>query len=151
MFEDEITSILNHKNEMAKSKKIPQIKLLDVIKYQLNWYRASNCRLSPENLQRWWTAASRWEQHLHSVTKVTKRQNYTRALNIVTHDILFEIVSKAGVGLQDKEIIIIKNIYLQQKAKVRYENETSDWIVINRSVRQCCILSPCRFNIYRNT
>ena len=43
---------------------------------------------------------------------------------------------------------IIKNLYLQQKATVRYENETSQEITIKRGVRQGCILSPCLFNIY---
>ena len=62
------------------------------------------------------------------------------------HDMLFEILSKAGVP--DKEINIIKSLYLQQKATVRYENETSEEITIKRGVRQGCILSPCLFNIY---
>ena len=51
-----------------------------------------------------------------------------------------DILSKAGVP--DKEINIIKNRYLQQKATVRYENETSEEITIKRGVRQGCILSP---------
>ena len=50
--------------------------------------------------------------------------DYTRAFDRVKHDLLFEILSKAGVP--DGEINIIKNIYLQQKATGRYENETSD-------------------------
>ena len=69
-----------------------------------------------------------------------------RAFDRVKHDLLFEILSKAGVP--DKEINIIKNLYLQQKATVRYENETSQEITIKRGVRQGCILSPCLFNIY---
>ena len=40
------------------------------------------------------------------------------------------------------------NIYLQQKATVRYENETSQEITIKGGIRQGCILSPCLFNIY---
>ena len=59
---------------------------------------------------------------------------------------LFEILSKAGVP--DKDINIIKSLYLQQKATVRYENETSEEITIKRGVRQGCILSPRLFNIY---
>ena len=58
---------------------------------------------------------------------------------------LFEILSKAGVP--DKDINIIKSLYLQQKATVRYENETSEEITIKRGVRQG-LLSPCLFNIY---
>ena len=64
--------------------------------------------------------------------------DYTKAFDRVKHDMLFEILSKAGVP--DKEINIIKSIYLQQKATVRYENETSEEITIQRGVRQGCIL-----------
>ena len=72
--------------------------------------------------------------------------DYTKAFDRVKHDLLFEILLKAGVP--DKEINIIKNIYLQQKATLRYENETSQEITIKRGIRQGCILSPCLFNIY---
>ena len=43
--------------------------------------------------------------------------DYTKAFDRVNHDLLFEILSKAGVP--DTEINIIKNLYLQQKATVR--------------------------------
>ena len=39
--------------------------------------------------------------------------DYTKAFDRVKHDLLFEMLSKAGVPV--KEINIIKNIYLQQK------------------------------------
>ena len=54
--------------------------------------------------------------------------DYTKAFDRVKHDLLFEILSKARVP--DKEINIIKNLYLQQKAIVRHENETSEEITI---------------------
>ena len=72
--------------------------------------------------------------------------DYTNAFDRVKHDMLFEIISKAGVS--DKEINIIKSLYLQHKATVRYENETSEEITIKRGVRQGCILARCLFNIY---
>ena len=53
-----------------------------------------------------------------------------RHLTEFKHDMLFEILSKAGVS--DKEINIIKSLYLQQKATVRYESETSEEITIKR-------------------
>ena len=46
------------------------------------------------------------------------------------------------------ELPIIKSLYLQQKATVRYENEPSEEISIKLGVRRGCILSPCLFNIY---
>ena len=40
--------------------------------------------------------------------------DYTKAFDRIKHDMLFEILSKAGVP--DKEINIIKSLYLRQKA-----------------------------------
>ena len=54
--------------------------------------------------------------------------DYTKAFDRGKHDLLFEILSKSGVP--EKEINIIKNLYLQQKATVRYENETCEEITI---------------------
>ena len=72
----------------------------------------------------------------------------TKAFDRVGHGMLFEIILKAGVP--DKEINIIKSIYLQQKATVRYEIETSEEITTKQGLRNGCrpILSPCMFNIY---
>ena len=73
--------------------------------------------------------------------------DYTKAFDRIMHDMLFEILSKAVVT--DKEINIIKSIYFQQKATVRYEYETSEKISIKQGVRQgCIILSSCLVNIY---
>ena len=73
--------------------------------------------------------------------------DYTKAFDRIMHDMLFEILSKAVAT--DKEINIIKSIYFQQKATVRYEYETSEEITIKRGVRQgCIILSSCLVNIY---
>ena len=58
--------------------------------------------------------------------------DYTNAFDRVRLDLLFEILSKAG--LPYKEINVIKNLYLQQKTTVRYENETSQEITIKRDV-----------------
>ena len=64
--------------------------------------------------------------------------DYTKAFDRVKHDLLFEILSKAGIP--NKEININKMFYLQQKATVRCENETSEEITIKRGVRQGCII-----------
>ena len=39
---------------------------------------------------------------------------------------------------------LISRIWYEQKATVRYENETS----VDITITQGCILSPCLFNIY---
>ena len=35
-----------------------------------------------------------------------------------------------------------------QEATVRTRHGTRDWFKIGKGVRQCCILSPCLFNLY---
>ena len=65
---------------------------------------------------------------------------YANAFAIVKPDIFFEILPRAGAP--DKEINIIQNIYLKQKATLRHENETSEEITIKRSVRQGYIILP---------
>ena len=45
------------------------------------------------------------------------------------------MISFSKVVVPDNEINIIKSLYLQQKATVRYENETSEEITIMRGVR----------------
>ena len=57
--------------------------------------------------------------------------DYTKAFDRVKH----EILSKAGIP--DKEINIIKSLYLQQKTTVRYEKETSEEITIKRGLCLC--------------
>ena len=56
----------------------------------------------------------------------------TNAFDRVKHDMLFEILSKAEINKH--------NLYLQQKATERYENETSEEITIKRGFRQSCII-----------
>ncbi|GFN79417.1 RNA-directed DNA polymerase from mobile element jockey [Plakobranchus ocellatus] len=50
-----------------------------------------------------------------------------------------------------KDLRIIKNIYWQQIAAVRIENEISPFQMIKRGVRQGCVLSPDLFNLYSET
>lgn len=50
------------------------------------------------------------------------------------------------IDTRDTRIII--NLYWNQKAVVRIENETTEEIEIKRGVRQGCILSPLLFNLY---
>ena len=42
----------------------------------------------------------------------------------------------------------MRNLYAGQEARVRTGHGTSDWFQIRKGVRQCCILSPCLFNLY---
>ena len=42
----------------------------------------------------------------------------------------------------------LRNLYAGQEATVRTGHETTDWFQIGKGLRQCCILSPCLFNLY---
>ena len=42
----------------------------------------------------------------------------------------------------------MRNLYWNQKAYMRTEDGLSPEIHIKKGVRQCCVLSPCLFNLY---
>ena len=43
---------------------------------------------------------------------------------------------------------LLRNLYAGQEAPVRTGHGTTDWFKIGKRVHQCCILSPCLFNLY---
>ena len=45
-------------------------------------------------------------------------------------------------------LLVLRNVYAGQKAKVRTGHGTRNWFKIGKVVRQGCILSPCLFNFY---
>ena len=52
------------------------------------------------------------------------------------------------MGVPDHLICLLRNLYAGQGAPVRTRHGTTDWFQIRKGVRQCCILSPCFFNLY---
>ena len=52
------------------------------------------------------------------------------------------------MGIPDRLICLLTNLYAGQKATVRIRHGTTDWFQIGKGVRQGCILSPCLFNFY---
>src|SRR5438132_2637350 len=59
---------------------------------------------------------------------------------------MLDILKEIGVNWRDRRLI--RNLYLNQKAIVRIQQEYSDEGEIGRGVRQGCSLSPLLFNIY---
>ena len=51
------------------------------------------------------------------------------------------------MGIPDHLTCLLRNLYAGQEATVRTEYGT-DWFQIGKEVCQCCILSPCLFNLY---
>lgn len=52
------------------------------------------------------------------------------------------------LGVDPADIRVMTNLYWGQRAVVRIENDKSDWIKIERGVRQGCVLSPDLFSLY---
>ena len=52
------------------------------------------------------------------------------------------------MGIPDRLTCLLRNLYAGQEATVRTGHGTTDWLQIEKGVRQGCILSPCLFNLY---
>ena len=52
------------------------------------------------------------------------------------------------MGIPDHLTCLSRNLYAGQGATVRNGHGTTDWFQIGKGVCQCCILSPCLFNLY---
>lgn len=72
--------------------------------------------------------------------------DYQKAFDRVRHDVLMSILE--NIGLDDRDLRVIRNIYYNQSAVIRIENQLTEEIQIRRGVRQGCILSPLLFNVY---
>ena len=72
--------------------------------------------------------------------------DYEKAFDRVRHEPLMQCLSE--IGVDGKDIKIIRNLYWDQTASVRIMNELSEEIRIQRGVRQGCVASPTLFNSY---
>ena len=52
------------------------------------------------------------------------------------------------MGIPDHLTCLLRNLYTGQEATVRTGHGTTDWFQIGKGVHQCCIFSPCFFNLY---
>ena len=62
------------------------------------------------------------------------------------HNNLWKILEE--MGIPDHLTCLLRNLYAGQEATVRTGHGATDWIQIEKGVRQGCILSPCLFNLY---
>ena len=53
------------------------------------------------------------------------------------------------MGIDDKDLRIIQNLYYEQEASVQVGNTETETIPIKKGVRQGCIASPHLFNLYQ--
>ena len=62
------------------------------------------------------------------------------------HNKLWKILQE--MGIPDRLMWLLRNLYAGQEAPLRTGHGTTDWFNIGKGVRQGCILSPCLFNLY---
>ena len=72
--------------------------------------------------------------------------DYTKAFYCVDHNKLWKILQE--MGIPDHLTCLLRNLHAGQEAIVRTGHGTTDWFQIGKGVCQCCILSPCLFNLY---
>ena len=72
--------------------------------------------------------------------------DYSKALDCVDHNRLWKILQE--MGLPDHLTCFLRNLYEGQEEAVRTGHGTTDWFQIRKGIHQCCILSPCLFNLY---
>ena len=60
--------------------------------------------------------------------------DYQKAFNTVRHADLLEILDRLDIGTKD--LRVIRNLYYEQAAAVRVEDELTDWVKIKRGVNK---------------
>ena len=69
--------------------------------------------------------------------------DYAKAFDCVDPNRLWKILKQ--IGILDRLICLLRNLYSGQEATVRTGHGTTDWFQIGK---EGCILSPCLFNLY---
>ena len=52
------------------------------------------------------------------------------------------------MGISEHLTWLLRNLYAGQEATIRTGHGTTEWFQVEKEVHQCCILSPCLFNLY---
>ena len=72
--------------------------------------------------------------------------DYSKAFDCVSHKGLFNIM--INMGFPRHLVYLIKDLYTNQEAFIRWEGEHTEPFPIEKGVRQGCILSPHLFSLY---
>lgn len=75
--------------------------------------------------------------------------DYEKAFDRVQHHLLMKLLKRLDIDQRD--IRCIENLYWNQTAQIKLDNNTSNNIQIRRGVRQGCVMSPLLFNLYSET
>ena len=71
---------------------------------------------------------------------------YLSLLDCVDHNKLWKILKE--MVILDYVTCLLRNVYAAQEATLRTSHGTTHWFKIGKGVCQCCVLSPCLFNLY---
>ena len=72
--------------------------------------------------------------------------DFKAAFDTIWRDALWKMLLK--IGIPNKLVEIIKNLYDKTECSIIAGGELSDWFPVNIGVRQGCIMSPSLFNIF---
>ena len=72
--------------------------------------------------------------------------DYKKAFDCVDHKRMWIILKEMGVPTH--LVVLLRNVYANQKAAVKTEFGETEEFDIGKGVRQSCILSPLLFNMY---
>ena len=72
--------------------------------------------------------------------------DYVKAFNKVKHEQLIYMLNL--LDIDSKELHIVRNLYWEQIAAVKIDNDISLFIKTKRVVTQGCVFSPDLFNLY---
>ena len=72
--------------------------------------------------------------------------DYTKAFDTIKHEHMIKI--SQDLNMDGKNLRVVQNLYWEQTAAIRYENELGKSVKIRRGVRQGCVLSPDLFPLY---
>ncbi|KAF6198774.1 hypothetical protein GE061_006796 [Apolygus lucorum] len=72
--------------------------------------------------------------------------DFEKAFDNVRHEKLDRILQE--VGLDFKDVRLMRNLYWNQTAQVRVDGALSEQVTVAKGVRQGCTMSPLLFNIY---
>ena len=75
--------------------------------------------------------------------------DFNKAFDRVRHSRLLNMLQ--DLDLDGKDIRLVRNLYWNQSAAIRHQNELGEFTSIKRGVRQGCVLSPDLFNLYSET
>ena len=101
---------------------------------------------------KWPTSAGSWKKQESSRKKTKQNKTYISVLLTMPKPLTVWITRNWKIlkemGIPDHLTCLLRNLYAGQEATVRTGHGTMDWFQIGKGVCQCCILSPCLFNLY---